>query len=142
MREGQRGEIPRAFGIQRKLLQEEQKERGCGILHPTIEEALVHAERNLGMRDARGCLVKKLNPYVSKDTLDRNYAAPIEKGRELAKCSLRRMQFKSAEAGNVTMQIWLGKQLLGQKDHTVQENTSSVGVQLVHSIPQPQREDS
>ncbi len=26
------------------------------------------------------------------------------------------MQWKAAKAGNVTMQIWLGKQLLGQKD--------------------------
>jgi hypothetical protein len=30
--------------------------------------------------------------------------------------SLRRMQFKAAEDGNVTMLIWLGKQFLGQKD--------------------------
>jgi hypothetical protein len=52
------------------------------------------------------------------------------------------MQFKSAEGGNVTMQIWLGKQLLGQKDHTVQENMGNVGLQLVHSVPQPKREDS
>jgi len=26
------------------------------------------------------------------------------------------MQWKSAEKGNVTMQIWLGKQILGQAD--------------------------
>lgn len=32
------------------------------------------------------------------------------------KASLRRMQFKSATNGNVTMQIWLGKQYLGQSD--------------------------
>lgn len=30
--------------------------------------------------------------------------------------SLRRTQFKIAEAGNATMAIWLGKQILGQKD--------------------------
>lgn len=30
--------------------------------------------------------------------------------------SLRRLQFKAAEAGNSTMLIWLGKQYLGQKD--------------------------
>ena len=30
--------------------------------------------------------------------------------------SLRRSQWKSAKDGNVTMQIWLGKQRLGQKD--------------------------
>jgi len=32
------------------------------------------------------------------------------------KASLRRMQFKTAEGGNPTMQIWLGKQYLGQTD--------------------------
>lgn len=32
------------------------------------------------------------------------------------KIALRRYQMKQAEAGNVTMQIWLGKQLLGQTD--------------------------
>lgn len=31
--------------------------------------------------------------------------------------SLRRTQFKIAEAGNATMAIWLGKQMLGQRDH-------------------------
>ena len=32
------------------------------------------------------------------------------------KASLRRMQGKSAQDGNVTAQIWLGKQMLGQRD--------------------------
>lgn len=32
------------------------------------------------------------------------------------KMSLRRMQWASARKGNVTMQIWLGKQYLGQSD--------------------------
>ena len=31
------------------------------------------------------------------------------------------MQFESANRGNVTMQIWLGKQYLGQSDHVVKE---------------------
>jgi hypothetical protein len=39
-----------------------------------------------------------------------------EVGQLSGKASLRRMQFKTAEAGNATMQIWLGKQYLGQKD--------------------------
>jgi hypothetical protein len=51
-----------------------------------------------------------------EDTLERNFAGDIEKGRETAKASLRRFQWKSAAGGNVTMQIWLGKQLLGQTD--------------------------
>ena len=32
------------------------------------------------------------------------------------KVSLRRKQFQTAEKGNVTMLIWLGKQYLGQSD--------------------------
>ena len=38
------------------------------------------------------------------------------------KMSLRRQQFKSAENGNVTMQIWLGKQWLGQTDKVESSN--------------------
>ena len=34
------------------------------------------------------------------------------------KASLRRMQWKAAEGGNATMQIWLGKQYLAQTDKT------------------------
>lgn len=32
------------------------------------------------------------------------------------KVSLRRMQWRTAESGNAAMQIWLGKQILGQRD--------------------------
>lgn len=38
------------------------------------------------------------------------------------KMSLRRQQFKTAESGNVTMQIWLGKQYLGQTDKVESKN--------------------
>jgi len=40
------------------------------------------------------------------------------------KASLRRLQWKSAQAGNVSMLIWLGKQYLGQTDK--QENINDV----------------
>jgi hypothetical protein len=52
----------------------------------------------------------------SVDTLDRNYAELIAKGREKGKSSLRRMQFELAQKGNATMLIWLGKQILGQRE--------------------------
>ena len=42
------------------------------------------------------------------------------------KMSLRRQQFKTAEAGNVTMQIWLGKQYLGQTDKVESANTNII----------------
>ena len=52
----------------------------------------------------------------SVDTLDRRFAEIIKKGKEDGKASLRRMQWRSAADGNVTMQIWLGKTILKQKE--------------------------
>jgi len=52
----------------------------------------------------------------SADTLERRFAGIIAKGRSKGKMALRDYQWQAAKKGNVTMQIWLGKQLLGQKD--------------------------
>jgi hypothetical protein len=56
---------------------------------------------------------------VSVDTLQRNkdFAVVYKRGAEGGRKSLRRMQFESANKGNVVMQIWLGKQYLAQSDH-------------------------
>jgi hypothetical protein len=40
----------------------------------------------------------------------------IERGRAAGKATLRRLQWQRANNGSDTMLIWLGKQLLGQKD--------------------------
>jgi hypothetical protein len=48
----------------RRELEEEQKEIPCGIMHASIEEAMVHAEKNLGFRNAKGELVAKLEPLL------------------------------------------------------------------------------
>ena len=55
----------------------------------------------------------------------------IEKGRENGRSSLRRIQWKSALGGNTTMQIWLGKQYLGQRDMHATELTGAKGERLV-----------
>lgn len=39
----------------------------------------------------------------------------------VGKVSLRRKQWKSADSGSVPMQIWLGKNILGQKDKSDDE---------------------
>jgi len=52
----------------------------------------------------------------NRDTLSDNYSAVIQKGKEEGKASIRRMQWKSAQDGNIAMQIWLGKQRLGQRE--------------------------
>src|SRR6266566_828926 len=56
---------------------------------------------------------------VSVDTLTRHkhFAAIFKRGTENGRKSVRRMQFESATKGSVAMQIWLGKQYLGQSDH-------------------------
>lgn len=42
----------------------------------------------------------------------------------VSKPKLRRLQWKTAEAGNAVMQIWLGKQYLHQSDKQEIENTN------------------
>ena len=53
---------------------------------------------------------------VSDDTISRNYAEAVKRGKLLLNGSLRARQVKVAMEGNPTMLIWLGKQLLDQKD--------------------------
>jgi len=47
---------------------------------------------------------------------DPEIAEAVEQGKQQGNASLRRMQWKTAEEGNATMQIWLGKNRLGQSD--------------------------
>lgn len=49
---------------------------------------------------------------------DAAFLSAIEKGQAIGRTNLRTAQFKNALNGNATMQIWLGKQLLGQTDKT------------------------
>jgi hypothetical protein len=51
-----------------------------------------------------------------KTTLRRRFATVIKRGREQGTMSLKRAQYTLAMKGNCTMQIWLGKQMLGQRD--------------------------
>ena len=78
---------------------------------------------------------------VSADTLERlvkdewgiNFAEYYKQKSDKGKMSLRRLQWKSAEAGNVTMQIWLGRQMLDQKEKT---ETESIGrIEVVGDVP-------
>lgn len=78
---------------------------------------------------------------VSQDTLERlvkdehgvTFAEFYEKRSSKGKMSLRRLQWKSAEAGNVTMQIFLGKQMLGQKEKIEGENIGRI--EVVGDVP-------
>ena len=65
-----------------------------------------------------GCSNKEIAAACncSTDTIERNFAAEITKGRENGKTRLRKKQIEVALAGNVTMLIFLGKNMLGQAD--------------------------
>jgi hypothetical protein len=53
---------------------------------------------------------------INNNTLRYQFSVELVKGRENLKQSLRRAQLKAALGGNVTMLIWLGKNILGQTD--------------------------
>lgn len=63
----------------------------------------------------------------SPDTLTRRFADALKKGKAEGKASLRRKQWELAQAGNPTMLIWLGKQLLEQKDKAAHEHSGPNG---------------
>lgn len=69
-----------------------------------------------------GCTHQEIATWfgVSVDTLARRYQTIIKEGHESMKQSLKRKQIEVALGGNVVMLIWLGKQLLGQKEPTQQ----------------------
>jgi hypothetical protein len=52
----------------------------------------------------------------SEATIETTFAAALHRGRERTKLALRCWQWRAARAGNVTMLVWLGKQILGQRD--------------------------
>ncbi len=74
------------------------------------------------------CTMKEMAAVlnVSVDTLERRYAEVIAKGREKGRSKLRRLQWQSAERGNVAMLIFLGKQLLHQRDVAIIEGEVTV----------------
>lgn len=77
---------------------------------------------------------------VEKWAMEPRWRTVMEAGKRSGFVSLRRAQFKLALAGNATMQIWLGKQLLGQKDETTIEHTGKIGSVSIEAIDQAIRE--
>jgi hypothetical protein len=90
--------------------------RPCKVIDPEGVRRLARigcSQAEIG--EALGC---------SDDTLRRRFAASIKKGYAELNVSLRRSQVRAAQAGNVTMLIWLGKQRLGQKNEPRQTKGS------------------
>lgn len=53
---------------------------------------------------------------VGETTLKRHFGPLLHEAREVGKANIRSKQYKLAMKGNIALLIWLGKQILGQRD--------------------------
>jgi len=90
-------------------------------MHCTHEEAAAFFSRPAeGLTLSRQAFEKKLSREPFKSVWERGWAA--------GSMSLRRWQMNLARDGNATMQIWLGKQWLGQRDVARVEHSGGIEV--------------
>lgn len=84
-----------------------------------------------------GCSVKTLQRR-------RQFNKAYQDGLNDARASLRRLQWKSAASGNITMQIFLGKNLLGQRDRFAEDERSEdkEKVTIINDLPQEPRNEA
>lgn len=75
-----------------------------------------------------GCTIREMSDWfdVPESTIKYNFSAYIIKAHEETKQKLRRAQIKAALSGNVTMLIWLGKNMLGQSENPTNTDNSNV----------------
>jgi hypothetical protein len=57
-------------------------------------------------------------PTIERRQRDSAFREIMDRGYAKGRISVRRKQMQLLEAGSNTMAVWLGKQLLGQKDRT------------------------
>ena len=53
---------------------------------------------------------------IERRRKNRVFAEVMDRGKAKGRISVRRMQIKLLDAGNATMAVWLGKNMLGQTD--------------------------
>ena len=65
-----------------------------------------------------GCTNKEIASFFgcSQSLIKKSYSTFLTKGRDKGKIRLRQLQWRAAEKGNVSMLIWLAKQVLDQTD--------------------------
>lgn len=65
------------------------------------------------------------------------FAEVMQRGRARGRISVRRAQMKLLEDGSGTMGVWLGKQILGQRDVITTEHTGSSGGPILLAAAKP-----
>ena len=91
-------------GRPKKKIDKEQFEKLC-VMQCTLNEIAGWFE----------CSEDTIENWCKKE-YGENFSDVLKRRASKGKISLRRSQFQAAEAGNVTMLIWLGKQYLEQKE--------------------------
>ena len=84
-----------------------------------------------------GCTNTEIASFFGCDVslITKSYSQNLTKGRDTGKIRLRQLQWKSAERGNITMQIWLGKQVLGQTEKSEVEWSNPIsGVEFIDVV--------
>lgn len=84
-----------------------------------------------------------VDTLLNKNNKDKFIEAK-QKGKNIGRVSLRRKQFKAAEAGNVSMLIWLGKQYLEQKEQqetAIKDSNMTIEIKGASVAPMEMFED-
>ena len=79
-----------------------------------VQKLAKYGMTNVEIADFFGC---------DESLIRKSYSEYLTKGRAKMKLRLRQLQWKSAEKLNAVMLIWLGKQMLGQSDIHVGEDS-------------------
>jgi len=79
-----------------------------------------------------GCTNTEIASFFgcNSDTIRKRFSENLTKGRDSGKIRLRQKQFEVAMKGNVSMLIWLGKNILDQKDQQSIEHSGSIDSNL------------
>ena len=70
---------------------------------------------------------------IERRRKNKKFTEVMQRGKAKGRISVRRMQMKLLEAGNATMGVWLGKNILGQVDeirHQFDGRSVSVNVMI------------
>lgn len=107
---------------------------------PEVEIDIEAVKRSAGI----GCTIEEIAAVlgVSRATMYNHMnkypeiQEAIDSGRENGKATLRRFQWHGAESGNATMLVWLGKQLLGQRDKIDTAVEGAVPIKIIGGLPE------
>jgi hypothetical protein len=98
-----------------------------------IDRAVMERAAQIGctIAETAALLGIAANTFSSHLQHDPNLREHYDRARDKGKETLRRWQWRAAEEGNPTMLIWLGKQMLGQKDKRDDDDAGTAPVRVI-----------